>query len=556
VTASLIVAGYDVLGTTTNPEYRLAPDFDFGQGEPDQATITSLYLDGETLSGLRTTNRTIKLPILVRGTTPLSLSAFVTTLLFAVSQPTFSMTWTPDGGLPVNFDCYRAQWQRTRSLVADAQGETQLVLTFQARPFGRSSTAQTVSAGSTLQVDSFDTLATGATLNTTTKYEGTGSAQFASWTFGGTISSSSTISRSFASKDLSAFTSVGLRLFTPVSSPYVFNVFLTLTSASGTTSYTGSLVLPVSRWSVLYLPFSGGTITSGTGVTLSAVTSFTIQMTGRANMVGQQMLVDDMRAVGSGTTVIGPTSHASVLSVPVSIGSARTPVSIALSNASTFAAFLLHSPPEDQDSNAAILSSLSNASNSQTVTIAAVNGNLRGTYTVVLGVDIVGGGAVTATVTITQQQSAVNVGTAKVLSKAYTSGAHVIPVGEVTLPLYDVPVDNNTTGYTVQVVITGADRYTEVMLLDTRGQTILSDTDLTTAVANVYIDEPSALQSAPAAYGGASRAVATSVLASSILTGGPIVVEPGVNAMLAWVSTSTPVLTATFYPRWLDERVT
>jgi hypothetical protein len=58
----------------------------------------------------------------------------------------------------------------------------------------------------------------------------------------------------------------------------------------------------------------------------------------------------------------------------------------------------------------------------------------------------------------------------KVLTKTYTAGARVIPVGEVTLPLYDVPDDNTTTSYTVRVQVTGADRYSEVMLLDTAGR--------------------------------------------------------------------------------------
>src|SRR4051812_41085887 len=118
--ASLIVAGYELLGGTTNPEYRLAPGFDFGDGEPDQTTIASLYLDGDTVSGERTRNRTFDLPVNVLGANPVDLAGKVDTLLAAVSAATFTVQWTPDGGLPVLFDCYRATWKRPRSLVHDA----------------------------------------------------------------------------------------------------------------------------------------------------------------------------------------------------------------------------------------------------------------------------------------------------------------------------------------------------------------------------------------------------------------------------------------------------
>src|SRR3954468_581900 len=129
--ASLLVAGYEMIGSTTNPEYRLAPGFDFGSGEPDQATISSLYLDGDAVSGARTKNRTVQLPLSIFGSTAQQVAGYVSTLLQAVSAQTFTVTWTPDGGLPMAIDGFRATWTRERSLTDEAQGVSHLTLSFQ-----------------------------------------------------------------------------------------------------------------------------------------------------------------------------------------------------------------------------------------------------------------------------------------------------------------------------------------------------------------------------------------------------------------------------------------
>lgn len=567
---SLILGGLEMLGTATNPEYRLGQGLDLGAAQPDQATISSILLDGDVLSGDRYRNRQINLSVRVFSNLPSSatiaqirsaLSTYCDTLAQAVAAKTFTLQWTPDGGLPVIYDCYRGTATRQRTIVGDNQQVTLVTLTFQARPFGRSPVAQTVAVTSTLQVDSFDTAPTGATLNTTTKYEGTGSGQFTSWSYSGIGinpgSTSDTMSRSFAAKDISAYSAVSLRV--RADTVATFNtVTLTLTSASGSTKFTGLLSVAANQWAVIYLPLTGGTVTAGTGVTLSAVTAWSLVLFARNQDMtgGHVVLVDDMRAAGTAATIIGPTSHAAVLAVPVSVGSARTPANLTLASSSgTFAAFMLHSPPPEQDPNVAILTALSNALTDQTVTIATLNAGFRGTYAAVLGVDTVGSGSITATITITQKANGVTVGSPTTITKTYTAGAHLVPVGDVTLPLYDVPADNTTTTFTIRVQVTGAERYTELMLLDTIGQTIFTDQDLTSNAVNVYVDEPSPLQSGSSVYGGGARSVAYSLLGNCLPSGGPILLEPGVNKFLAWVSTNTPVVTATYYPRWLDERV-
>jgi hypothetical protein len=107
----------------------------------------------------------------------------------------------------------------------------------------------------------------------------------------------------------------------------------------------------------------------------------------------------------------------------------------------------------------------------------------------------------------------------------------------------------------MQVQVTGAERYSEMMLLDTAGQTIFTDSNLAAGAAAVYVDEPTPLQSGSSVYATATdRTAAFGVLGNCLPSGGPILLEPGANKFLAWVSTTTPVITATYYPRWPFER--
>lgn len=559
MTASLIIAGYEVIDNAAAPQWRLATlGWVKGDALPDQAEIVNGILDGESVTGKRTRNRHPRFPLWVTGTSALDLAANVNAIWQAVSEDTFTVQWTPDGGLPVVYDNFHARIVRPNNQYLAGQFVTALMIECDALPFGRSPTAQTAAASTTTQIDSYDTAPTGGTLSTTNKVEGTGSA---------VVTSGTPVSRSFAAKDLSAASQVTFweQVTKTGSGSQFYNVAatLTLTSASGSTRYT---MTPKwfsvgGVWALLSIPLTGGTVTAGSGVTLSAVTSYSFTLTyayGTAvGTVGTKtQYIDDLRAVGTALTLTGPTTHAAVLGVPGVLGAARTPVNIALTNASTFNTCLLHSPPVTQDDQAQILTALSTAAD-QTVTIAAANAGFRGTYIVMLGIATAGAaGTRRVDITITQKENGTTVGSVTVLSKTYLDGPRLIPIGEVTLPLYDTPADNTATSYTVRVQeISGADQYSELMLCDVAGQTIWTDTALATAVAAVYVDEPSALQSGPPVYGSATdRTAAYSIAGNCVVTGGPILHEPGTNKMLAWVNTGTPAVAETYFSRWPDER--
>lgn len=559
---SLLLGGYELLGAAADPEYRLDPNFAFGDGQPDTTTISGLLLDGDEITGARTKNREFSLDLHVLGASRSDLSNRIDLIRRVVDSDTFPLQWTPDGGLPLVWECSKGLTTRKRSIRKDAQLIADLTCAFAGEPFGRSTDLQTIAAAtSTSQIDSYATAPTGATLNTTTKYEGTGSATANLARIGVTNAYTRTVSRAIA-QNLSAFAGMTLRAYnTGDTTNGTLSLTLTLTSAGGSTSYPATLTISpsnVGTWQLASWAFSAGTVVTGTGVDLTAVTSYSVLLSyvGSITTIHPNFYIDDLRATPAASPIIS-TTHGGVVLLPATIGSARAPVNLVLTNGSTIAAAVLHSPPTGQDPDLGILTALSTASTNQTVTIAAANAEFAGTYSVVLGVGTPGTGSVTATVTITQKSNGVQVAQ-QVLATTYTAPltSSLVPVGDVTLPLRAVPVDNSTTTFDIQVVITGTDRYSDVMLLDTAGQTVIADP--ATATAAIYVDTPTALNGIGGVYAAGStndRTSAFGILDVSIVTGGPILFEPGNNKLLAWVPANAPVVTVSYYPRWLDERV-
>jgi hypothetical protein len=122
--------------------------FDFGSPQPQTEIVASLLLDGERPSGRRASNRTISLPIQIRGPSRPIMDGARELLQQLVDQDTWRLTWTPDPGtgtaLPLVFDCFRATATVTRDLVLEDNLVSQLTLTFPALPYGRSDTLTTL----------------------------------------------------------------------------------------------------------------------------------------------------------------------------------------------------------------------------------------------------------------------------------------------------------------------------------------------------------------------------------------------------------------------------
>lgn len=573
MTASLIAAGYELIANAAGTAgYHLqAGGLGLGDGEPDTTVIASLLLDGDPVTGNRTKNRHGVLPVKVIGTSRLDLSARVDTLRAAVNAATWTLQYTPDGGLPIVFDCFRATVTHTRPTSVDGILETVVTLSFDAMPFGRSPDQKTITVAARSQIDSFDTAPSGAALDTTTKIEGTGSAKVTgnqSVPNPNLYTPTTPISRSFAARDYSAYPNVAVQALAPYppGSYSILILTLTLTSASGSTTYAPvSVTFNAANWRIASIPLTGGTVTSGSGVTLTAVTSYSLSTTLSYILAGQPASltwnIDDLEATGS-SAALTTTTRGELLLIPAIIGSARTPVSIAATG--TIKALLVHRPPVDEDANLQTLTGVTVAASPSTPaasTIAANNAHYAGTYAALLGVSTVGAaGSNTVSVVVTQLENGVAVATAT-LTATYTSPLPDFLVklkdalgNDLTLPLRAVPADNTLTTYTFAFNHSaGADAYSDFMLCDTRGQRVI--VYQAASVAAIYLDRPPPTATYGGVYASASgRSMAYGIIDTADIGGGPMIFDPGNDRLMVWSDAAAPAITITYYPEWQDER--
>ena len=114
-------------------------DFDFGAHQPVTEPVGSLILDGEYLTGTRSSNRTISLPVLIRAPTQTVLTGARELLLQTVNQRQWQMVWTRNGGQPLVFDCMRAGPASIVYSLTDLDAlACRVGVSFEAKPFGRS----------------------------------------------------------------------------------------------------------------------------------------------------------------------------------------------------------------------------------------------------------------------------------------------------------------------------------------------------------------------------------------------------------------------------------
>lgn len=139
--SSSLLLGTDELlpPTPREPGLHLLLGYDLGDGQVATAAVEALLLDGERVHRTHVGNRTLTLPVVVIGASRDDLTARVDALLDATLAAAYELTWTPDAGLPLVFDCFPAQatvrWDVRIEDVAFAQ---QVDLTIPALPYGRS----------------------------------------------------------------------------------------------------------------------------------------------------------------------------------------------------------------------------------------------------------------------------------------------------------------------------------------------------------------------------------------------------------------------------------
>lgn len=600
--SSLILAGYDLLSPAS--VVQLARDSDLGSPQALTETVDRLLTDGALVTGVRSGNRELSLPLWIVGDRATVAQAIADVAAF-LDQRTYTITWQPGDGLPVTFDCYRGQLTRNYDLGAETQGVAGFTATIPALPFTRTPTpvrlSPASSSGQSLQVDALNdttglttTGSATVTADTGTKIEGTASVKSAFTVPGGSGSGTSgspfvagvfgeSWSRTIASTDLSGYVLFGPRVHADRSMTATW----TLTLAGTGWSATYQLTAARQGWQVLGFDLTSPVSTTGT-VDLTAVTSWALgfSVSNWGSAYTAVLWLDDLKAFKTGSGAIStPSGTARYDNV---LGSARTPVSVEVacvaSNAFEVMSRLLVArfpdPPPGFDpiltsaSGTADTTAFSGAlKTSFTVTRPAYS--LRGTYAVMVRAKPASACTFTVTSQITGDSTVVETrsrtySTAQITAMSGgTTHYNWFPIGAITLPPREIDGSNTTTTVTITITSSVVGIVDQAYLTDLAGDCVFVDPPQTgTYFRGIYIDAPTGGEAAGKVLastdtGGARRSDAVSLTpwlrsAQAIVNFTPgsnlllVVAEPGPG--FSSVNWPAPQVTAVYYPRWAAER--
>lgn len=204
---------------------------------------------------------------------------------------------------------------------------------------------------------------------------------------------------------------------------------------------------------------------------------------------------------------------------------------------------------------------------------AGQNSRFAGTYTVVLVNDTWNSPSSSRNITVTINQYeypggpvssistptlAVTPSTYDILSRSTPSGNGFVVLGEVTLPVRDLADDQTAAYFTVNVTSSNtADRFFDVMFLDTQGQTMIVDLAASSGgYTSYWIDAPDPNNDLGHIIGSSfDRSQAVSVIDSAIWSGGPISIQPGNNTLLVYAIEGAPAVDADYFPCWYVDRL-
>jgi hypothetical protein len=169
MTDSLVLGGViELLGggvASTHPQalgalFRLGTGFDLSAPQMTAEQTAGLLLDGEVVTGIRASNRTPTIPVVIGvdstgdiAADRLTLAGARELLLQVTSQESWQMVWTREGGEPLIFDCMGLSNVVVHYSVRTEQSLFSLVdVTFQAFPYARSDEPETIVFNAPAQV--------------------------------------------------------------------------------------------------------------------------------------------------------------------------------------------------------------------------------------------------------------------------------------------------------------------------------------------------------------------------------------------------------------------
>lgn len=194
--------------------------------------------------------------------------------------------------------------------------------------------------------------------------------------------------------------------------------------------------------------------------------------------------------------------------------------------------------------------------------VSGQNARFAGTYTMIAVANSWNNPTASRTLTLTAWQQEYPGGpySSQSVSRTFVPSTDVVnglvPVGEMTLPVKDIPPDNTAAAFYIGITDTNtSDQYLDVLMIDTSGQTVTIN-PTGAGYAAFLVDEPTADRDTGRISGTAyDRTTAVSVLGDTFVSGGPLVAEPGDCSLFLYSPQGAPALAASFAPRWFAERL-
>ena len=196
--------------------------------------------------------------------------------------------------------------------------------------------------------------------------------------------------------------------------------------------------------------------------------------------------------------------------------------------------------------------------------VGALNARFDGTYTVYLVASTWHTPAASRTVTVQFRQYAYSGATAVTLNLARTLVPSTdvnngyVDMGAVTLPLQPMPAGQTAGYFTVTITSSDtADRFYDVITLDTSGSTVLMNQPGTSVLANVWLSAPDPNRALGFVLGSNADLDQSWSLAGAIerMSGEPIAVDPLINnRLLIYSQQGMPGSAVSYIPRWWMDR--
>ena len=165
-------------------------------------------------------------------------------------------------------------------------------------------------------------------------------------------------------------------------------------------------------------------------------------------------------------------------------------------------------------------------------------------------VEQVGGASYTAAVSATITPNSL-----PTLSDTAAGQGPIVILGELTLPVQDLPQDNAQCYFTASITSgQPTDTFSDIMFLDTQGSTVIIQSP--TGYSNYYIDEPAVDRDLGLVMGSLfDRQDAISILDRAVITGGPLSFSPDGNPwLLVYAAEGAPQTQLHYFPRWWLDR--